>query len=178
MGFDLLLSLRWTCAVIGLALGWLCAAAIAQAGTATSTFTVQLTVTASCDIAAGGSVVNFGTRSIISASINASTVISVQCTSTTPWSVGLDFGQNASGSQRRMANGANFLNYNLYTDSGRTLPFLTTSAAGSCTGGTGTCVLGTGNGSLQFISIYGQIPGPQAPVTGLYTDTVTATVTY
>jgi len=164
--------------LFALLLGWLLAPTVAQAATATSNLTVQITVTDSCTISAGGSVVNFGLRSIISANLDATTVIAVQCTSSSPWSVGLDNGQNVSGSQRRMTNGSSFVNYNLYTDSGRTNPWLTTSSAGSCTGGAGTCVLGTGNGGFQFITIYGRVPGPQTPVAGFYSDTVIATVTY
>lgn len=166
---------RLLSAVVALVLA--CAAYNAHGATATANLTVQLSVTPACTIAAGGSVVNFGTRSFIPTNLNASTAIAVQCTNTTPWSVGLDDGQNANGSQRRMANGANYLNYNLYTDTARTMPFLTSGSAASCTGGTGTCVLGTGNGSYQFITIYGQTP-PQIATPGFYTDTVTATVTY
>lgn len=162
-----------------LSLYGLCAADVASGGTSTANLTVSATITASCDIAAGGSVVNFGTQSNITSNRDASTVISVQCTSGTPWSVGLNNGSNASGAQRRMTDGAShFINYDLYTDNPRTLPWTTTTAAGSCTSGAGSCVLGTGTGGFQFITIYGRVPFPQTPVVGLYTDTVVATVTY
>jgi spore coat protein U-like protein len=162
-----------------LVLGWWFPLAKAPAATATGTFTLSVTLTASCTISAGGSVVNFGTRGVISTNVDAVTVIAVQCTNTTPWSVGMDNGLNASGSQRRMTDGSsNFINYNLYTNSGRTNLWTTTTSASSCTGGANTCVLGTGTGNLQFITVYGRIPAPQGPTPGAYIDTVTTTVTY
>lgn len=145
--------------------------------TSSANLTAQLSVAPSCTILAGGSVINFGTRSFISTNLNASTAIAVQCTNTTPWSVGLDNGQNSNGAQRRMASGSYYLNYSLFTDNARTLPFLTSSSAVSCTGGAGTCILGTGTGAYQFITIYGQTP-PQTAAPGFYSDTITATVTY
>ncbi|MBN6743443.1 spore coat protein U domain-containing protein, partial [Acidithiobacillus sp. MC6.1] len=37
---------------------------------------------------------------------------------------------------------------------------------------------GTGNGSAQALTVYGQIPAGQYPAPGTYTDTITATITY
>ena len=69
-----------------------------------------------------------------------------------------------------MSASSNTLNYTLYSDSGRT-------AVWGQTIGTDT-VAGTGNGSAQSVSVYGRIPGGQAPVPATYSDTITATVTY
>ena len=90
----------------------------------------------------------------------------------------MDNGSNASGSQRRMISGANFLNYNLYVDPAHTFPWSTATGAGTCTVA-GECYLGTGNGSAQPINIYGVVPTTAiAPPPGTYTDTVTMTITF
>jgi spore coat protein U-like protein len=39
-------------------------------------------------------------------------------------------------------------------------------------------VPGTGNGSAQSLSVYGQIPDGQYVAPGAYSDTITVTVTY
>jgi spore coat protein U-like protein len=92
----------------------------------------------------------------------------VQCTSTTPYSVGLDSGTNASEGQRRMRLGAtaNYLNYGLYTDMARSHAWATTTSTTSCTSGTSTCYLGTGSGSNQSVTVYGRVPTQTAPSSG------------
>ena len=149
----------------------------AQAATATANMTVQLTVTATCTVSAA--TLDFGTTGLLATLINATTTLSVTCTNTTPYSVGLDNGANFS-STRRMRQGAtsNYIGYGLYTDSGRTNAWTTASSSTTCTTAN-SCALGTGNGSAQSITVYGQVPAlGAAPTPGSYTDTVTITVTY
>jgi spore coat protein U-like protein len=43
---------------------------------------------------------------------------------------------------------------------------------------TGSWVTGTGTGAAQTLTVYGQIPASQHTISGTYTDTITATVTY
>jgi spore coat protein U-like protein len=114
----------------------------------------------------------------LTSAITANASIAVQCTNTTPYSIGLDNGANASSGQRRMQSSGNFINYNLYTDSGFSLPWTTTSSASSCTAGSGSCVLGTGTGANQNVTVYGQVPVQPSPAPGGYNDTVVVTVTY
>jgi spore coat protein U-like protein len=142
-----------------------------------SSFTA--TINDNCNISA--STMNFGSSaSIISANIDSTATITAQCTNTTPYSIGLDNGTNASGSQNRMRLGAtsNYINYDLYTDSARAHAWATTSSTTSCTGGASTCVLGTGTGSNQNTTIYGRVPSQTAPASGIFIDTVVMTVTY
>jgi spore coat protein U-like protein len=155
-------------------------AALAQAGTATANMTVQITITASCTISTA--TLNFGATvagtTLVASPVNGSTTTSVTCTSGSPYSIGMNNGVNASGSQRRMASGGNFLNYNLYTDLALSNPWSTGATNISCTTST-NCYLGTGSGTAQTITIYGQVPSTgTAPPTGTYTDTVTMTITY
>ena len=69
-----------------------------------------------------------------------------------------------------MTSGANTVNYSLYTDIAR-------STVWGNTVGTDT-KSGTGNGSAQTLTVYGQLPAGQYPTPGSYSDTITATITY
>ena len=153
--------------------------ATAWAGTSTANLTVQVTVTASCTINA--STLNFGTvaGTVLATTLQSgSTTVAVTCTNSSPYSIAMDNGQNVSGAQRRMANGGNFINYNLYTDSAHTYPWTTATSSTTCTT-TNDCFLGTGNGSSQTVNIYGTVPATStAPTPGTYSDTVTMTITY
>jgi spore coat protein U-like protein len=71
-----------------------------------------------------------------------------------------------------------YVSYGLYTDSGYSQAWTTTTSTTSCTGGANTCDLGTGTGSNQGVTVYGQVPPQSAPAVGTYTDTVVVTVTF
>jgi spore coat protein U-like protein len=155
------------------------AAGSAEAATATASFTVSVTIVSSCTIGAGN--MAFGSQSVLAADVDTTSTISVVCTNTTPYSVGLDNGLNFSGGTRRMKDtgaGTTFVNFGLYTDAGRSNGWVTTTSAGSCTGGANTCALGTGNGATQNITVYGRIPAQTTPAPATFNDTVTATITY
>ena len=149
----------------------------ARASTANSNLTVQLLVTDTCT--GNIATLDFGSTGLLATLIDASTTLSVTCTNTTPYSVGLDNGASFS-TTRRMKQGAtaNYIGYGLYTDSGRTNAWTTASSSTTCTT-TNSCSLGTGNGAAQSITVYGRVPAlATAPTPGAYTDTVTITVTY
>ncbi len=139
------------------------------AATATSNFTVSATVQATCLISAGN--LSFGTYT--GSQVDASSTISVTCTNTTPYDVGLSAGTTtgATTSTRKMAGtGGATLNYALYTDSGHLSNWgniVDTDA-----------VEGTGNGSAQSLTVYGRLPAAQYVTPGAYSDTITATITY
>jgi spore coat protein U-like protein len=141
-----------------------------------SSFTA--TISNNCNIST--TALNFGSSSpTILANIDSTATITAQCTNTTPYSIGLNNGTHASGSQRRMlVSGTHFINYGLYTNSVRTAAWSTTSSTTSCTGGASTCALGTGIGSNQSITIFGRVPPQTAPASGIFTDTVVITATY
>jgi spore coat protein U-like protein len=154
-------------------------ASAAHAGTQTAALTVQITVTASCTInAATLTFPSTPGTSLLSTAVTGSTTVSVTCTSGSPYAIGMDNGANASGSQRRMNTGSNYINYGLYTDSGYLNAWTTAASNSTCTSAN-SCYLGTGNGSAQSINIYGKVPTvATAPAPGTYTDTVTMTSTY
>ncbi|SEE19677.1 Spore coat protein U (SCPU) domain-containing protein [Rhizobiales bacterium GAS188] len=143
----------------------------AQAATATTTFAVQLTITASC-IINSASTLNFGSSGVISGNVDGTSTIQVQCTNTTPYSVGLDAGtgSGATVAARKMTNGTNTITYSLYSDAGRTTVWGNTI-------GTNT-VAGTGNGAPQSYTVNGRVPAQTTPAAALYTDTITVTVNY
>ena len=145
--------------------------------TASTSTSATATITSNCNIST--SALNFGSTSLLSGNVDATGTINVQCNNTLPYSLGLNNGSNASGSQRRMKQGTtNFVNYDLYTDAGRTSAWTTTTSATSCTGGTSTCITDTGTGVSQPITVYGRVPSQSSALPGSYADTVLVTVTF
>ena len=141
------------------------------AATATTTFTVQLTITSSCTINSA-SILNFGSQGVLTAPVNQTSTIQVQCTNTTPYNIGLNAGTatGATVTTRKMTNGGATVGYALYSNAGMTTNWGNTV-------GTDT-VSGTGNGASQPYTVYGQVPAQSTPAAGTYTDTITVTVTY
>ena len=146
-------------------------AGASQAATTTSTFTVQITITASCTINSA-STLNFGSKGTLTANVDQTSTIQVQCTDTTPYNIGLDAGTGtgATVATRKMTSGGATINYSLYTDIGR-------STVWGNTVGTDT-VSATGNGAAQSYTVYGRVPAQTTPAPATYTDTITVTVTY
>jgi spore coat protein U-like protein len=149
----------------------LASAAPSFAVTSTATFTVQVTIVATCTINSA-STLNFGSQGVFTANVDQSSTIQVQCTNTTPYNIGLDagVGSGATVAVRKMTSGGATVNYTLYSDSGHTTVWGTTI-------GTNT-VAATGNGAAQSYTVYGRIPAQTTPAPGTYADTVTVTVTY
>jgi spore coat protein U-like protein len=142
-----------------------------NAATATSTFTVQMTVTSSCVINST-STLDFGTTGVLTANVDNASTLAVQCTNTTPYNIGLDagLGTGATVAVRKLTNGSKTINYSLYTTSARTTVWGNTV-------GTDT-VAGAGNGASQTYTVYGRVPAQTTPAPAAYTDTITVTVTY
>jgi spore coat protein U-like protein len=151
-----------------LALGFAPTSAFAVT-TVTTTFGVTATVQATCLISA--TAMGFGTYTGVA--IPTTSTVSVTCTNTTPYNVGLStgLGTGATVTARKMTGPAGaLLNYAMYSDSLRTVNWGQTI-------GTDT-VTGIGNGSAQPLTVYGLLPASQYLAPGLYSDTITATVTY
>jgi spore coat protein U-like protein len=135
----------------------------AGATTATSTFLVTATV-ATTPLAFG---------SYTGAISQVNTTVTVTCTNTTPYNLGLNAGlaTGATVTTRSMTGPASaLLSYQLFRDAGHTLNW-------GVTIGTDTVPL-TGNGAAQVETVYGQILAGQFVTPGSYADTITATVTY
>jgi spore coat protein U-like protein len=145
----------------------------AAATTATNTFTVQAVINSACNVSAA--TLNFGTYSPTAGSaLTGTSVVSVYCTSGTPYTTSLNVGTGGGAfTTRTLANGGNTLNYNLYRDAAYSQVW------GDGSGATFT-VAGTGSGLLtaNTVTVYGQIPVAQDKPVGTYTSTITVTVTY
>jgi spore coat protein U-like protein len=143
----------------------------AEAATATGTLNLSITITASCSVVSA-SAVSFGSVASIAANNDQTSSLIVNCSSTTPYTVslGVGGGTGATTAIRKMTNGANAVNYTLYSDAART-------ALWGSTIGTDT-VAGTGTGANQTLTIYARAPIQTVPAPGSYTDAVTVTVTY
>lgn len=154
-----------------LALALLGASAVTVAATATDTFTVSATVGDACVISAAD--LAFGTIDVTNGqNEDASSDLTVTCTSGAAYQIGLSAGGSGDVSSRTMSDGdTGTLNYALYTDAGRTTNWGDTVDVDT--------VSDTGSGSAQTHTVYGRIPSGQTTVaSGAYTDTITATVTY
>ena len=144
---------------------------VAYAATATSTFTVDVTIQAQCLINSASNL-SFGTRGVLIANVDQTSTIVVQCTDTTTYDIGLDAGTGAGASvaTRKLTGGGATINYRLYSDAGRTTVWGNTVATDT--------VSATGNGAAQSYTVYGRIPAQTTPAPNAYSDTITITVTY
>jgi len=149
-----------------------------QAATTDNTFSVTAKTVGKCTISANELAFNTAIPTPIEKNWDASNTLTVICSTTTPYSIGLNDGQGngATCGDRRMTKigGAptDTLKYQLHTDAARSIIF---GKAGS------TCpieVEGTGSGAEQFITVYGRIPTQSTTVQGSFSDTITATVTF
>jgi len=148
----------------------LLAAGSAQAATATASFQVRITIQAACTVT-GASDLDFGTVGVLGANIDVTTGLTVQCTATTPYSIGIGAGAHGGGvTTRQMSGGSGLIGYSLFRDAGRLQNWGETIGADT--------VAGIGNGAGQNHTVYGRVPPQTTPAPGLYTDTVTVTVTY
>lgn len=139
----------------------------------TTTFNVKITILKACDVAAGAATdVDFGSVASTAVNTDNAGALNVRCTPLTPYNIALNNGQNgATLADRKMANGANLVPYQLYRAAAR--------GAGDVWGATvGTDTYSaTGTGLVQNVPVYGRVPSANFPA-GSYNDVVTATIIY
>jgi spore coat protein U-like protein len=158
-------------AAVLLMLGMLPAAAVHAQQTATTTFRVSAKVQAVCAVTATD--LNFGTyTSSTGTPLQGTTLLRATCTPGSTYNVGLNEGTSAGATvnQRRMVSGPQVLNYQLYSDSARSVIWGNTT-------GTDT-VTGVGTGMAQDHTVFGAIPAAQVVPAGDYGDTITVRVYY
>ena len=172
-------SRRGVPAAAGVLLAGLCFGP-AQAASSTANLTVSITVTASCSINAATLTFPSTASDVLAAgAVDGATTVSVTCTNQSPYAIGMGLGANANGTQRRVNNGSGvYLDYNLYTNAGRTNLWSTEVPASPTSCPTAnTCFLGTGTGAAQSVDIYGRVPAASS-IAGTFTDTVLMTIVY
>lgn len=146
-------------------------AAVYSNGSKTATFDVTLKIIADCTIATQP--LDFGqSQGVLASTVNVNTTLSVTCTNTTPYNVGLNAGTgtgSTTAARVMSGTGANTstVSYNLYQAAGAT--------NWGNTQGTDTRS-GTGSGAAQTLTVYGAIPAQATPQPDTYKSTITATV--
>ena len=151
-------------------------AVLAATSPATATFQVLITVAKACSVTAGaGSNINFNTVDSSATNLSASSNISVTCSKSTPYNIGLLPSNNST-------SGAGVMSPPTGTD---TIPYQlrSVSATGAIWGSTATStsvgngVSGTGTGSAQSIPVWATVASVNV-TPGAYLDTVTVQVNY
>ena len=141
----------------------------ANASTATATFIVSTSIQATCLIST--TPLSFGTYTGLT--LASTSTVTVTCTNGTHWDITLNAGTGigATASNRSMTGpGGALLSYQLTQDSGHTVNWGNTVDVDA--------VEGTGTGLGQTQTVYGQVAAGQYFAPGIYSDTITATVTY
>ena len=164
--------------IVGLALASVTLATPAMADTANAIFQVNVTIQKACTVAAGaGSNISLGTVAATATDLAGNNTITVKCSKTTPYFIGLaPSNADTDGAGEMAGTGVN-------TD---TVPYQLRSSAGASGtvwGNTATAssagngVAGTGTGANQSHTVY--VTAPSANFTpDTYTDTVTVNVNY
>ena len=146
---------------------------MAQAATATATMPVSLTLNANCTLTA--SALTFPAATSLATALTANTTVGVTCTNTTPYNIGLDAGATPGSTiAARLLAGSTgntaTVQFKLFRNAGLTDNWGNTVGTDTQTG--------TGSGSLQNVTVYGQIPIQVAPKPDTYSASITATVTF
>jgi len=154
--------------------GVLASSTASFAQSSTDSFGVSLTVEDECSITAAGPL-GFGTTGgIIDENVDALTTINVVCSAGSEFEVGLSAGANADEADtttRAMISGTNAVDYDLYTDAGRTDVWGNTQ-------GDDTVAVEAATGATETLTVYGRVPAGQNVAAGAYDDTITATIWY
>lgn len=128
---------------------------------------------AACTVSANG--VSFGSYSVFSTAATTSTgTVTYNC-SNRDKNIEIDLSPGSSGAfgTRTLKQGADTLNYNLYTDAALTKIW------GDGTGGTGNYTKANpANNQDVNVTIYGGIPAQQDARVGSYSDTIVATINF
>ncbi|PSH60776.1 Csu type fimbrial protein [Phyllobacterium endophyticum] len=133
---------------------------------------VRITITSECKLAAA-SELYFGSHGVLDTNVEKTGQINVQCTTGTPYNVGLDagIGAGATVAARKMTGTkTGTIDYNLYRDANHNDVWGTTIGKDTLSA--------TGDGATQSINVYGLVLPQVTPAPGDYTDTVAITVNY
>ena len=144
----------------------------AHAQSVTANMPVKIEILNACEISTAPTELDFGIHGVLSANIDQFSNISVTCTTGANYNIGLNGGLQlpADTSDRKMSNGTNTVDYQLYQTAAR-------STVWGNLIGTDT-VTSIGTGIEQNFSVYGRVPPQTTPPAGVYNDTVLVTVTY
>lgn len=152
---------------LALAIGVLIMSGTAAAATATQDLSVSAEIAASCEFGTAASL-PFGTLTVSDLTNGKieSTTASVKITCSNTGVAAKLYG----GATRQMVNGTSVLDYEVYTDAGRTTALGTTALGGAAV---------TADGTQQTISLYGKTAaGQSAKASGSYSQALALTVEF
>ena len=146
------------------------------AASASASLTVSASVANNCTISTAA--LAFGAYDPVvthaSANLDATGTVTIACTKGASSTIGLSLGGNATGSTRRLSDGAgtpSYLTYEMYQDSGRTTVW----------GDAGAALLtpaAAPSKAARNFTVYGRVTANQDVPAGSYSDTITATVNF
>ncbi|MBB4209729.1 Csu type fimbrial protein [Roseinatronobacter bogoriensis] len=144
---------------------------VAVSQTSTATFDVTIEIVAECEVTSTQTL-DFGPAGVLTTEIDAASDIEVTCTPDVAYSIGLDegTGDGATTSVRRMTGAGETIDYGLFQDAARNVNWGNAPPTDT--------VSATGTGSAQVYTVYGRVPPQATPSEGIYSDTITVTVTY
>jgi spore coat protein U-like protein len=140
----------------------------AGAGAITDNYslTAQVNIPDQCQVSATD--LDFGTRNTPLAQVDSTSTVTVRCTNSTDFEVGLNGGLTGN---REMTNGTDQVAYELYQDAARSVDWGNTP-------GTLQTGIGLGTGSAINLTVYGRVFANPTAEAGSYSDTVTVEVTF
>lgn len=145
-----------------------------QAASVSASLTVSASVANNCTISTAP--LAFGAYDPVvtnaATDLDATGTVTIACTKGAASTIGLNLGNNASGSTRRLSDGSsNYLTYEMYQDGGRTTVW------GNSGAGLLTPAVAPSKAARNF-TVYGRVPSNQDVPAASYSDTVTATVNF
>lgn len=167
------ISIKWDWSLCSVGLLGAC---VYETGSTTNTVTVTLIVSNDCAISAPA--LNFGSAAFVASLKPVTQNITIRCSKGAAYTVGIDNGLNYSAN-RRLANGTNYIGYELY------FPSTTTTRWGSAgaqrvSSTAATTNAGSYTGTTDQIYTYKALilPGQPAVPTAVYTDTLLVNVQF
>lgn len=156
------------------ALAFASSAAFAGTSPQTADFDVSITLQNDCTITFND--INHGTVSTLATNNDAASVgDNITCSFADTYSIALNVGTGGGTyATRTLTNGANTLNFNVYSDAARTTIW------GDGSGGSAVLTrTSTGGGTADAIDVYSRVLGGQTgKPEGTYSSTITATATF
>lgn len=141
----------------------------------TGNFQTNAVINSSCVLTASSVAFGAYTPTATATSLTANGTINATCSNGVVYNLALDGGKGGIAT-RKMAGAASgnadFLFYNIYTTSAKTVIF------GDGTTGNGSKITVTGNGNSQATTIYGSLLTNQYVTPDNYSDSLTVTMTY
>jgi spore coat protein U-like protein len=155
----------------------------AFAGSVNVPFQAKAHIDPNCTVTVAGDL-DFGAYDPLQANASAdktgSTSLTLTCTRGSASTINLSTSTNAVNGKRAMTNGTSSLNYDLFFPSavGASATATTTPWGDGTTGGSGFGVPAAPSIAARTVMVFGSIPAGQDASTGVYADSVTATVNF